>query len=353
MKKQEWNEALDHLDPALVEEYVTKKMRLGVRAKRKKLGLRIVAIAACLALLAGALTLLPLLRGDEAGGIPSENITGTNATDTNSLTGETPPPTEIVIPSPLQYAEKGDLSKEFVDSNGDAYEIEYEFYSLADVKTYLSGSKSPDDYEVPPKLVTMYDTFPMRYFLDNVPLDEIFANVNHSLDHPTRIYARPSFTVFTYKYEDFACQAYRSDHFQGNTSSDYYTAKTEAYETLTPFGPENIGTFEALSQTLEQDGAGYVTRTVAGYEAVYEYKDHQLQSVTLIVDDCLVIITRATNDEKDSAERFAAFMENEANAAVAPFFSTDEKEYTKALATLVTGIRARTEAGDDFTVEAD
>ena len=62
--------------------------------------------------------------------------------------------------------------------------------------------------------------------------------------------------------------------------------------------------------------------------------------VSLIVDDCLIRITRKIpSGESDSAELFTSFMNDEANVAVAPFFSTDETEYKTALAKLVTGIR--------------
>lgn len=59
MKKEEWNEGMNHLDSDLVEEYVSKKEQL--TQKNKKFGriwLRVGAIAACVALLIGAMVAL-------------------------------------------------------------------------------------------------------------------------------------------------------------------------------------------------------------------------------------------------------------------------------------------------------
>ena len=55
MKKQEWNEGLDHLDPELVEEYVEQKDFLSKKKRRRDLWIRIGALAACLAVIVCAL----------------------------------------------------------------------------------------------------------------------------------------------------------------------------------------------------------------------------------------------------------------------------------------------------------
>jgi hypothetical protein len=64
MKKREWSEGIDHIDPALVEEYVEKKDRLKKTKSRKGVWLRIGAIAACLVLIVGAIVIIPI--GDTA-----------------------------------------------------------------------------------------------------------------------------------------------------------------------------------------------------------------------------------------------------------------------------------------------
>ncbi|MBQ3507184.1 MAG: hypothetical protein IJA91_01430, partial [Clostridia bacterium] len=62
MKKEEWNEGLNHLDSDLVEQYVEKKD--GLRQKKKLHGvwLRLCAVAACLAVIVGAILAVPVLR---------------------------------------------------------------------------------------------------------------------------------------------------------------------------------------------------------------------------------------------------------------------------------------------------
>ena len=64
MKKREWSEGIDHIDPALVEEYVEKKDRLKKTKSRKGVWLRIGVIAACLVLIVGAIVIIPI--GDTA-----------------------------------------------------------------------------------------------------------------------------------------------------------------------------------------------------------------------------------------------------------------------------------------------
>ena len=62
MKKEEWNEGLNHLDPDLVEQYVTKKDGLRQKRKVRKVWLRLSAMAACLAVIVGAILAVPVLR---------------------------------------------------------------------------------------------------------------------------------------------------------------------------------------------------------------------------------------------------------------------------------------------------
>lgn len=53
MKKKEWNEGLDHLDPALVEKYVAQKEELAQKKRQRAVWLRWGALAACLAVIVG------------------------------------------------------------------------------------------------------------------------------------------------------------------------------------------------------------------------------------------------------------------------------------------------------------
>ena len=62
MKKEEWNQGMDHLDPDLVEQYVTKKDGLRQKRKVRKVWLRLSAMAACFAVIVGAILAVPVLR---------------------------------------------------------------------------------------------------------------------------------------------------------------------------------------------------------------------------------------------------------------------------------------------------
>ena len=79
MKKKEWNEGLNHIDPDLVEKYVEQKDRL--RQKNKKLKgvwLRFGAIAACFLLIVSAVIVVPMLREDDPDVIPGPGTTDGN-----------------------------------------------------------------------------------------------------------------------------------------------------------------------------------------------------------------------------------------------------------------------------------
>jgi hypothetical protein len=64
MKKQEWTAGLDHIDPALVVEYVKQKETLTKKRKKRDLWLRAGALAACFVLILSAVIVGPMLRGD-------------------------------------------------------------------------------------------------------------------------------------------------------------------------------------------------------------------------------------------------------------------------------------------------
>ncbi len=59
MKKYEWNEGLNNLDPDIVDEYLEQKNALAKRKDRSKILLRIGAMAPCVCLIIGILLALP------------------------------------------------------------------------------------------------------------------------------------------------------------------------------------------------------------------------------------------------------------------------------------------------------
>jgi hypothetical protein len=71
MKKQEWTAGLDHIDSALVEQYVQQKETLTQKKKKRNFWLRAGAMAACLALVLGAAVVGAVLRGNTPGVNPN------------------------------------------------------------------------------------------------------------------------------------------------------------------------------------------------------------------------------------------------------------------------------------------
>ena len=68
MKKKEWNEGLNHLDPDLVEKYIEQKDWLRQKNKKsKRIWLRFGAIAACFVLILSAVIVVPMLREGDPG----------------------------------------------------------------------------------------------------------------------------------------------------------------------------------------------------------------------------------------------------------------------------------------------
>jgi len=86
MKKKEWNEGLNHIDPDLVEKHIEQKEKLRQKKQKTKgIWLRFGAIAACFVLIVGAAIVVAMLRGDEPGVIPGPGV-------------------EIILPSPPEYS---------------------------------------------------------------------------------------------------------------------------------------------------------------------------------------------------------------------------------------------------------
>ena len=65
MRKEEWNESLDHMDADLIEKYVEQKDQITQKGKPQSVWLRLGVIAACLALTVGVVMVVPMLRKED------------------------------------------------------------------------------------------------------------------------------------------------------------------------------------------------------------------------------------------------------------------------------------------------
>ena len=74
MKKKEWNEGLNYLDPDLIEKHIEQKERLRQKNKKpKSIWLRFGAIAACFVLVLSAVIIVTMLRENNQGIVPPSN----------------------------------------------------------------------------------------------------------------------------------------------------------------------------------------------------------------------------------------------------------------------------------------
>lgn len=86
MKKKDWNEGMNHLDPDLVEEYVTKKDRLRQKNKNSKgVWFRFGAIAACFVLILGAVIAVTMLQKAKLPDVPTWDTAQYSAEDIAKL----------------------------------------------------------------------------------------------------------------------------------------------------------------------------------------------------------------------------------------------------------------------------
>ncbi len=85
MKKQEWNEGLDHIDPKIVENYLNQKEQFAKQKRQRALWLRFGALAACVCLIFGAVVLiLPRVTERPPVGSDIERPTDGSEHETNS-----------------------------------------------------------------------------------------------------------------------------------------------------------------------------------------------------------------------------------------------------------------------------
>lgn len=86
MKKIEWNEGLNHLDPDLIEKHIEQKERLRQKNKKpKSVWLRFGAIAACFLLIVSAVIAVPMLQKANLPDVPTWDTAQYSAEDIAKL----------------------------------------------------------------------------------------------------------------------------------------------------------------------------------------------------------------------------------------------------------------------------
>ncbi len=168
MKKREWNEALNDLDVELVEKYVAKKDELRRKKSRKNIFIRIVAIAACIAVISGAIVIVPMFKKNKGDTFTTEDPIQSDLftpVDTPSIS-ELMLPAQRLTPSdkPNRYGELIDTDssiigyKSFVATAryietlpdtytffGDQMQNEYRIIRMKGIKLH-NGNNLPDEF---------------------------------------------------------------------------------------------------------------------------------------------------------------------------------------------------------------
>ena len=201
MKKKEWNQGLDHIDPDLVEKHIEQKERLRQKNKKAKgVWLRFGAIAACFLLIVSAVIVVPMLREDDPGIITPPNGTS-NDIGVNPGPGTTDddnrpniPIVNVQVPSsaPQYYGSESSVNSSssfeqadivtsgisvtarFVEALPDTYtffddwrQVEFRIVRM-EVITVLEGADVPSEFWfiVPERYMTDYSIFDKLVFID-------------------------------------------------------------------------------------------------------------------------------------------------------------------------------------------
>ena len=163
MKKQEWNEALNNLDPEIVEKYVLQKDELRQKKRKKTVWFRAVIIAACLAVVVVCVLVTLILKGNH---------------DLTIIDPQAPSLEPVYYGSPSSldlygdaYVDGPSVIAEFVEALPDVYTVygdwgqkEIMLIRMKTVKLLSGSQEMPEEfyYMVPVAFMTdfsLYDSF--------------------------------------------------------------------------------------------------------------------------------------------------------------------------------------------------
>ncbi len=175
MKKKEWNEGLNHLDPDLVEKYVKQKDSLRqTNKKSKSVWLRFGAIAACFLLIVSVVIAVPMLQKANSPDAP--------AWDAEQYSSE-----DIADLDTAQYSAE-DIAKLFDSMRLDGVATNaYTKIYVPDSKYLYIGNMTDDEY------LNLYQRTPTDNKLNEVELksfiDAFLPRLGESLDAPIPQYS--------------------------------------------------------------------------------------------------------------------------------------------------------------------
>lgn len=243
--------------------------------------------------------------------------------DTDILTTESNRETEDSIPSEITKADETP-TQESDPSEIIGCAIEYIFYSIADLETYVyTGSRNAADYshETNPNLYI----FPERILSDRyLPLasrlgidDSQFSVVRATWQHTEGLAVR-----FRY-YLDHVYITFTKT--EASSTKQYILSKNHALteNTITAYRADDI------------PYNGYVCRTIDNVDVIYRIKNGIKLTATLVIDGFVISVygTDGITDEK-RAEAYQDFMTSEKTAPFSALFSDDADTFAAAIAKL-------------------
>ena len=266
MKKKEWNEGLNHLDPDLVEKYVEQKDRLENRKKTKGRWLRLGAVAASFALIIGAVAVVPRLR---AHGFPS------------IFPSHDAPPDVDASPGLEQTTFGFDSYKEMIKA--------FRRYDLLSSTDTIQGLKA--------SLGEAYTSF-----VDRVNHDRAFPHPMHN-GQPVAFRNKEGFSNITFFVQERYGLPWIAYYPEESTGGNFYIIMTylpdsiaevqddlnasEVIKQLAPNAP-NVNNLGASYKDIYNQTIALADREVTAL--VYEFKDDTRNMTTFIYDDLLISV---------------------------------------------------------------
>ena len=311
MKKTDWNEVLDHLDPALVEEYVTQKARLEKRTKPKKAWLRLGVIAACVALIFAACILVPMMRRNGNGGGLDELPNASTVESTSD------------IRTPM----------ETTDNNYVGCYIAYIFYSIDDLTTYVTtGSTDLKDYKYEPDYPLTQTPSPEKIESRGgyIPISDYFT-IDESLFDSVEV----GFSLYegsVHYFYVFDNNLYITMDYVGNDPSETTLSHYAKRQGLS-MSEDSIVVFDPNAQ-IEN---GLSVRSYGNCDVVYVVKNSLKRAAYILIDGFYIMISNtAASDYFGTVEQdYAEFMTSPKYAPFAALFADDQETFEAAVMSMV------------------
>lgn len=249
--------------------------------------------------------------------LPSPDDSENGTTDHQEQTEDSIEDAKEPNQAPSQNPEEQTTQKQEGDDLAACY-IEYFFYSVADLHTYVTtGSDDLTDYSAPPAYA-FEDMLASKVILacGYTSLMELFEFDESLFDMVEASFSYSDSRKMCYRYylDDVCVTVFPMKQ---RSLIDCYSEHRQ--ETLTV---QDLAAYSAESITAQR---GHVLRRVGDIEVIYYIKDSVTKEAHVMMGDTYVIVNCAIYSDKNTvAQEFADFMTDEKTAAFAKLFSSDD-----------------------------